>query len=129
MAKKNIMNNTTKELVKVDMNSTWAKEVLLPALEYLRRAESADDNRYAERLTDDSRVRVLAVHLADKSARVAEQIDNPVRGRRNDEYLPVAKILSRLVLVAADAEISADDIVSGGYSGTARENVADDLNL
>ena len=36
MAKKNIMNNTTKELVKVDMNSTWAKEVLLPALKHLR---------------------------------------------------------------------------------------------
>mgnify|MGYP003421069286 FL=1 len=41
MAKKNIMNNTTKELVKVDMNSTWAKEVLLPALKHLRESGEA----------------------------------------------------------------------------------------
>ena len=41
MAKKNIMNNTTKELVKVDMNSTWAKEVLLPALKNSRESGEA----------------------------------------------------------------------------------------
>ena len=41
MAKKVNMSNTTKELVKVDMNSTWAKEALLPALKHLRESGEA----------------------------------------------------------------------------------------